>query len=181
MRAYLALGSNLGDRLSHLRDAVARLAAHDGLELVACSRIYETAPLGPPQGRYFNAAVVVETSLEPGELLEVCREVEDAGGRQRGMRWGPRTIDVDILDAGGMVVKRGDLELPHPEIVNRTFVLAPLKDVAPGWCHPLTDATASQMLAELGEPQPEELVPVFEPWEWCSPGTGHGPRDKEPA
>ena len=112
MRAYLALGSNLGDRLAHLKLAAQRLADHSDIDITACSRVYETEPVGPPQGRYYNAVIAIETSLPPEDLLKVCKHVEDQGERVRTIRWGPRTIDLDIIDAGGTVVRSEDLVLP---------------------------------------------------------------------
>ena len=135
MRAFLGLGSNLGDRLAHLRDAVASLSG-----VVAVSPVYETTPVGGPtnQPGFLNAVVVIETDLTPRQLLGVCHRLESAAGRQREERWGPRTLDVDILLIGDLVVDEPDLQIPHPRMWSRRFVVAPLLDVAPelvpeGW------------------------------------------------
>jgi 2-amino-4-hydroxy-6-hydroxymethyldihydropteridine diphosphokinase len=127
--AYLALGSNLGDRLEHLRAATSRLDATEGIDVVRSSRIYETDPVGPPQPAYLNAVIAVDTTLEPRELLEACRGVEDALGRVRVERWGPRTIDVDILVYDERTVAEPGLEIPHPRMHERGFVLVPLGEL----------------------------------------------------
>jgi 2-amino-4-hydroxy-6-hydroxymethyldihydropteridine diphosphokinase len=127
-RAFLGLGSNLGDRLAHLRSAVGALP-----DLVAISPVYETAPVGGPddQGRYLNIVVEVDTAADPGELLEVCRSLETAAGRVREARWGARTLDVDVLWIEGAIVDEPELQVPHPRMWERRFVLAPLADLAP--------------------------------------------------
>jgi 2-amino-4-hydroxy-6-hydroxymethyldihydropteridine diphosphokinase len=127
--AYLALGSNLGDRLEHLREAVRRLGATDGIDVARSSRIYETEPVGPPQPPYLNAVLEVETTLSPRELLEACQAVEDALGRVRAERWGPRTIDVDVLTYDELTVDEPDLVIPHPRMHERGFVLVPLGEL----------------------------------------------------
>ena len=128
MRAFLALGSNLGDREAILRAAVAALD-----DVVAVSPVYETAPLGGPggQGPYLNAVVELDTRRSPRDLLEVCRRLEAAAGRVRGERWGARTLDVDVLLVGDLVVDEPDLVVPHPRLWERRFVVAPLADLAP--------------------------------------------------
>jgi 2-amino-4-hydroxy-6-hydroxymethyldihydropteridine diphosphokinase len=132
-RAYLALGSNLGDRRSSLQSAVDALAAAVGVTVVAVSRVYETAPVGgPPQDAYYNAVVAVETRVTASELLALAHRIEDAAGRERAERWGPRTLDVDVLLYGDAVIDEPDLVVPHPRMWERGFVLAPLRDVAPG-------------------------------------------------
>lgn len=128
-RAYLALGSNLGNRLGHLRAAVRLLEETDRIDVVRSSRIYETDPVGPPQPAYLNAVIEVETSRSPRELLEACRDVEDALGRVRTERWGPRTIDVDVLTFDEQTVDEPDLQVPHPRMHERGFVLVPLGEL----------------------------------------------------
>lgn len=127
--AYLALGSNLGDRLELLREAVRRLGGTDAIEVVRSSRVYETEPVGPPQPAYLNAVVEIRTTLGPRELLEACRAVEDDLGRVRTERWGPRTIDVDILTFDELTVDDPDLQIPHPRMHERGFVLVPLGEL----------------------------------------------------
>jgi 2-amino-4-hydroxy-6-hydroxymethyldihydropteridine diphosphokinase len=132
VRAHLALGSNLGDRLANLQGALDGLAATEGIEVVAWSSVFETDPVGGPvQDDYLNAVVEVDTTLTPHELLAVCGRLEQAAHRVRLERWGPRTLDVDVLLVGDLVVATDDLEVPHPRMWERTFVLAPLHDVAP--------------------------------------------------
>jgi 2-amino-4-hydroxy-6-hydroxymethyldihydropteridine diphosphokinase len=131
-RAYLGLGSNLGDRLLHLRGAVAGLAQAPGVTVVAVSSVYASDPVGgPPQPEYLNAVVAVDTDRSSRELLELARHLEDAAGRIRGERWGPRSLDVDVLLVGREVVDEPDLVVPHPRLFERDFVLAPLADLAP--------------------------------------------------
>ncbi len=130
-RAYLGLGSNLDDRLALLQGAVDGLAAADDVTVVAVSNVYETAPVGPDQPDYLNAVVAVDTSLSPRALLELAQSLERAAHRVRGERWGPRTLDVDVLLVGDERVDDPDLEVPHPRLHERAFVRIPLRDVAP--------------------------------------------------
>jgi 2-amino-4-hydroxy-6-hydroxymethyldihydropteridine diphosphokinase len=131
-RGYLGIGSNLGDRLAYLQLAVDQLARRPGIEVVAASRVYETAPVGgPPQDAYLNAVVAIDTDLGPNELLHVCQLIEERAERVRVERWGPRTLDVDVLLLDDWQVDDEDLTLPHPRMWERGFVLAPLRDVAP--------------------------------------------------
>lgn len=126
-RAFLGLGSNLGDRRAYLRDALARIP-----DVVAVSRVYETAPVGgPEQGPFLNIVVQLDTERTARELLEVCRECETAAERVREVRWGPRTLDVDVLWIDGVTVDEPDLIVPHPRMFERAFVLMPLRDLAP--------------------------------------------------
>lgn len=128
MRAFVALGSNLGNRREHLRRAVAGLP-----DVVAVSGVYETDPVGGPAGQppYLNAVVELDTDLSPRELLEAGRRLERAAARKRGERWGPRTLDVDVLLVGDLTVDEPDLQVPHPQLRERAFVLVPLHDLAP--------------------------------------------------
>ena len=129
MRAYLGLGSNLGDRRAHLRAAVAALP-----DVVAVSPVYETDPVGGPPGQspYLNLVVALETDLSPRQLLDVARTLEEAAGRVRSERHGPRTLDVDVLLVGDLTVHDDDLVVPHPRMWQRRFVLVPLADLAEG-------------------------------------------------
>ena len=127
--AYLALGSNLGDRLEHLRVAARKLESTKGIDVVRSSRVYETEPVGPPQPQYLNAVIEVDTTLMPRELLDAARGVEDSLGRVRAERWGPRTIDVDILLYDEQTVDEADLVIPHPRMHERGFVLVPLGEL----------------------------------------------------
>jgi 2-amino-4-hydroxy-6-hydroxymethyldihydropteridine diphosphokinase len=128
--AYLALGSNQGDRRGHLRQAIASLP---GVRRV--SGIYETAPVGgPEQGPYLNCVVEIDTDLGPRDLLAECQRVEREAGRVRTVHWGPRTLDVDILLFDDLAVDEPDLVVPHPRMAHRRFVLEPLADLAPDRC-----------------------------------------------
>jgi 2-amino-4-hydroxy-6-hydroxymethyldihydropteridine diphosphokinase len=122
------LGSNLGDRRAHLREAVAALP-----DVVAVSPVYETSPVGGPEGQgpYLNCVVELQTELEPRELLAVAQRLEAAAGRERKERWGPRTLDVDVLLVDDLTVEEPDLVVPHPRMWERRFVLVPLADLAP--------------------------------------------------
>jgi len=147
--AYLALGSNLGDRAENLREAVRRLEAPD-LRIKKRSSIYETAPRYVlDQGEYLNAVVEIETDLFPIQLLKRARKVEQAMGRERLMVNGPRNIDIDILFYGRIVIDTPDLKVPHPRMPERRFVLEPLEEIAPELRHPLTGKTAAEMSAAL--------------------------------
>lgn len=128
--AYLALGSNEGDRMATLQRAVDRLDATSGIAIQRSSRIYETDPVGgPPQPQYLNAVVEARTSLDARELLDACHRVEQSLGRERVVRWGPRTIDIDILTYGRERIDEPDLMIPHPRMHQRGFVLAPLLEL----------------------------------------------------
>lgn len=132
IRAYLGIGSNLGDRLDHLQRGVDRIDAAPHVRVVAVSPVYETTPVGgPPQGDFLNAVVAVETTLDPHALLTVCAAVEAAADRVREVRWGPRTLDVDVLLFDDLRLDDPDLTIPHPRMLERAFVLAPLHDLAP--------------------------------------------------
>lgn len=121
-RVYVALGSNLGDRVAHLAHARMRLAVLPGTTLVAASVIEETAPLGPvPQGPYLNQMLLLETTLAPAELLRYGQGIEMERGRERGVRWGPRTLDLDIVRFGDRVVQSPGLTIPHAQLDARDF------------------------------------------------------------
>jgi 2-amino-4-hydroxy-6-hydroxymethyldihydropteridine diphosphokinase len=134
VRAFLGLGSNLGDRRAILRRAVGAIE-----DLVAVSPVYETEPVGgPDQGAFLNIVVELATRRSPHELLELCRRLEQDAGRVRAERWGPRTLDVDVLWVDGVAVADPDLTVPHPRMHERNFVMRPLLDLdptlsVPGW------------------------------------------------
>jgi len=133
MRAYVALGSNLGDSRQQLLDATAALANLPHTRVLARSRFYRTPPWGVrDQPDFLNAVVALETPLPPHALLQALLEIERVAGRQRGgLRWGPRTLDLDLLHVDGYAISDETLTLPHPHIAQRAFVLLPLRDVAP--------------------------------------------------
>jgi 2-amino-4-hydroxy-6-hydroxymethyldihydropteridine diphosphokinase len=128
-RAYLSLGTNVGDRAEHLREGV-RLVAADTAHRV--SRVYQTEPVGAvAQGDFWNLVVELDTTETPEELLALAHRAEVARGRVRDVRWGPRTLDVDILYVEGVARVDPDLTLPHPRLYDRAFVMAPLRELAP--------------------------------------------------
>ena len=132
--AALGLGANLGDAANALRTAIAGLAADPQVEVTSVSGLWRTAAIGgPEQTDYLNAVALVETSLAPRELLDLAQSLERAAGRRRNVRWGPRTLDVDLLDLEGVRSDDPELMLPHPRAHERAFVLAPWAQVAPDW------------------------------------------------
>ena len=151
---YVALGSNLGDRDRQLAAALVALSATDGVEVVAVSPVYETDPVGPPpQGAYLNAAVRLRTVLTPSALLGRLLEIETAQGRSRGpTRDTPRTLDLDLLFYGDQIRLDPDLEIPHPRLADRPFVLEPLCDLAPDFVHPVLQVTVKNLARRVRDP-----------------------------
>jgi 2-amino-4-hydroxy-6-hydroxymethyldihydropteridine diphosphokinase len=152
---YLGLGSNVGDRLAHLRAAAAALPGH-GVEVLASSSVYETEPVGLvlDQREFFNACLRVSTSLGPEKLLDACKAVERSLGRETGgVRHGPREIDVDLLLLGGLTYVSERLMLPHPTIAERRFVLVPLLELDPELALPNTGLRLSEALERLAPGQ----------------------------
>lgn len=145
-RAVIALGSNLGDRREHLHLAVVRMR-DAGVEMLRGSPVFETEPIGPEQQAYLNAVVLVETDLEPNELMSLLLHIEQLAGRVREERWGPRTLDLDIIDIDGVAMETESLTIPHPRSHERAFVLIPWAHVAPDWVHPRTGLTIRAMIS----------------------------------
>ena len=130
METYLALGSNMGDSLQYLKSAVSLLDQYEGIQVIKQSKIYETDPYGDvPQDDYLNAVIQVDTTLDPHDLLKVVNKIEADLDRERLIRWGPRTIDIDIILMGDLTIETPDLIIPHKELTKRSFVLIPLRDV----------------------------------------------------
>jgi len=149
-RAVLAAGSNLGDRLENLQGGVDGLFDAPGLEFVAVSPVYETAPVGgPPQPDYLNAVIIARTALPARTILDRAHGVEEAFQRVREQRWGPRTLDLDLIVCGGEVSDDPELTLPHPRAHERAFVLLPWHDIDPGAEIP-GHGTVAELLAGLG-------------------------------
>jgi len=153
----IGLGANLGDRLETLRSAVRRLEALG--RVLEISRLYESGPLGPPQPDYLNAAVLLESTLGPRELLEGLLGIEREHGRQRRERWGPRTLDLDLLYGPELVLEEPGLSVPHPELHCRAFALLPLLDVAPLALDPRTGLRYSELLQDLDQRSVRSLEP----------------------
>ena len=148
--AYIALGSNLGNPLEQLRQA--RRSLNELGEVTGASSLYRTAPVGGPPGQadYLNAVVALEPSADdPRVLLQELLTLEARQGRTRSVRWDARTLDLDLLAYGDRVLNTPSLSLPHPRLLERAFVLAPLCEVAPGWRHPLTGEAACTVLGRL--------------------------------
>jgi 2-amino-4-hydroxy-6-hydroxymethyldihydropteridine diphosphokinase len=132
MRVVFALGSNLGDRLDYLRGAAQKAAGIAELQDLVCSPVYETEPVGgPAQDRYLNAVLLAQTALSPDDLLALAQGWEGLAGRERAERWGPRTLDVDLIVVGDARSHTPELTLPHPLAHERAFVLAPWHDIEP--------------------------------------------------
>jgi len=159
MRAYVAVGSNLGDRWGNLALAARLLRAAPLAAVTRASRVYDTEPVGPPQPRYLNAVLELETGRPPAALHRLLREVEEEAFRDRraGLRWGARTLDLDLLLWGDAVVREPALTVPHPRMARRRFVLAPLSELAPGLVVPGTGATVAALLEAA---PPLAVVPV---------------------
>ncbi|MGC8877522.1 2-amino-4-hydroxy-6-hydroxymethyldihydropteridine diphosphokinase [Thermus sp.] len=149
MRAYVGLGSNLGDRTGYLLLGLSALSRLPKTRLLRLSPVYETEPIGPPQPRYLNMVAELETGLPPRVLLSEMLRIEKALGRERKERFGPRTLDLDLLLYGDLVLREEGLELPHPRLHERAFVLVPLADLLPEGRHPLLGLTFAELLQGL--------------------------------
>ena len=132
----IGLGSNLGNSMAILQEAIAGLKALPTLRQFHVSPLYRTAPIGPPQPDYLNACAIAETCLEPQALLEQLQILEAAAGRERLEHWGPRTLDLDLLLYGDRQIQTPTLTVPHPYLTERAFVLIPLAAIAPDWIEP---------------------------------------------
>jgi 2-amino-4-hydroxy-6-hydroxymethyldihydropteridine diphosphokinase len=149
--AWVSLGSNLGDRREWLEQALRALHAMPGIRVEAVSSVVETTAMGPEQPDYLNAVARVETRLSPMALLGVLHGLEDAAGRTRSERWGPRTLDLDLLLFADRVVDTPLLTIPHPGIAERRFVLTPLCELNPELRHPVLDRRVEELLEALSE------------------------------
>lgn len=161
MIAYIGIGSNVGDKQGNCRRAIEALGSDPRNRLVRCSPLYNTEPVGKTDQDWFvNGVVSLKTSMEPRELLEFLVSIERKMGRVREEKWGPRTIDLDILFYGDEILNETDLRVPHPRLHERRFVLVPLKDVAPDLVHPVLGKAVSRVLAELESR--ERVIPLQE-------------------
>ena len=148
VKIYLALGSNLGDRMGNLRSAVERLSQTVNIKKI--SSVYETEPVYyKEQPLYLNAVLSAVTELEPSDLLRFVKGIESDLGRQPGFRNAPRIIDIDIIFYGDRIIETAELAIPHPRLAERAFVLVPLAEIAPGLVHPVIRKKITKLLAEV--------------------------------
>jgi len=160
--AYIGLGSNIGDREEYIEQAIFLLEKNPNIQVTKRSSNYETEAEGGEQPPFINAAIEVKTTLSPHKLLEVCQEIETALGREREVEWGPRTIDLDILLYNDQIISNDQLQIPHPLMHERLFVLKPLREIAPHVIHPALEKTIEDLYedrkeAEVGEKYDDEL------------------------
>ncbi len=149
--AYIGIGSNLGNREENCRKAITLLTGKS-IKILKCSSLYETEPWGvKEQPEFINMAVEIETHMEPLELLRAIKEIENGMGRREGLRWGPRVMDLDILLYDDLILRTQELEIPHPRLRDREFVLKPLSEIAPDKIHPLFKKSIKNLLSELSE------------------------------
>jgi 2-amino-4-hydroxy-6-hydroxymethyldihydropteridine diphosphokinase len=148
-QAAIAMGANLGDCRATLEEALAALAASPGVRLLARSRWYRSAPVGPPQPDYVNGCALLAVALGPEALLERLLATERRFGRTRGERWGPRSLDLDLLLMGDRRLHTPRLTLPHPRLRERAFVLVPLAEIAPDWIDPVSGRSVAELAAAL--------------------------------
>lgn len=152
--AILLIGGNMGDRPKFLQQAAALIAARAG-HILQESTMYETAPWGDvQQPDYLNQALVLETTMEAPALLDVLLEIEKEIGRVRRQKWGSRVIDIDMIFFNNEVITLPQLKVPHPQMQNRRFVLAPLQEIIPLWVHPILQLTVNQLLEACPDPLP---------------------------
>lgn len=142
----IALGSNLGDSLAILEAALKVLAITPNINIQAKSSWYQTKPIGPPQPDYINGCALLQVALSPQQLLETLLQVEVKFGRVRQERWGPRTLDIDLLLYDDLILDTPSLQLPHPCMSERAFVLVPLAEIAPNWVEPVSGKAIAQLV-----------------------------------
>lgn len=145
-KSAIALGSNLGDSLTILEDALKTLAQTPGIAVESSSSWYQTAPIGPPQPDYLNGCALLKVQLNPEQLLAALLEVEKQFGRVRTQRWGPRSLDLDLLLFDRIILETPKLQIPHPRMRERAFVLVPLAEIAPDWIDPGSGKAIAQLL-----------------------------------
>jgi 2-amino-4-hydroxy-6-hydroxymethyldihydropteridine diphosphokinase len=158
---YIGIGSNLGDKLRNCSDALSRLSINSSCTIDMHSGFYRTEPFGFREQPWFiNAVAKVSTSLDPPDLLKLCKEIEDGLGRRNTVRWGPRIIDLDILLWPDRIWISRDLQIPHPGLHLRRFVLKPFSDIAPSEIHPLLGIPINELLEKLSDSDRVEQLPV---------------------
>jgi len=147
---FLGLGSNLGNRIGHLSAAIQMLQENDNVNVVQVSRVIETEPMGDiAEGLFLNQVIEIETEYEPSDLLQCCLDIEQSQGRVRDKKWDSRTLDIDILFFGTLVLKGDGLNIPHPELAKRSFVLLPMNEIAPEFTHPVSKKLIRQLRSLL--------------------------------
>ena len=146
---YIGFGTNIGDREDNYDQAIKELNVADGVSVSRASRLHEYPPMGPPQPDYLNGAIEISTTLRPTELLAELNRIEAALGRERVIHWGPRTVDLDILFWGDLILNTETLTIPHPGACERLFVLEPLVEIAPDLADPRSGQKVSEILASL--------------------------------
>lgn len=149
IKCAIALGSNLGNSLDTVENALQGLANIPGIELVATSSWYQTKPIGPPQPDYVNGCAVLQVQQNPEELLTILQAIELQFGRVRQEKWGARTLDLDILLCGDLVIDTPNLTIPHGHLTERAFVLVPLAEIAPNWVEPVSKKAITQLVKEV--------------------------------
>lgn len=151
MQSIIALGSNMGDRMNYLNKAQEKISERVG-KVIKKSSILETKAYGyTEQDDFLNMAISVETALEPEELLDVLLEIELELGRVRTIHWGPRTLDLDVIYCGDIIISTEKLKVPHPDLHNREFVLKPIAEICPDFYDPLRKKTVKELLSELNK------------------------------
>ncbi len=149
-RAAISYGSNMGDKMKYIEDALSSIEDDENVRIVAKSELIETEPYGGvEQDAFLNGAAVLETLYDPEDLLHFLQSLEQKAGRERLVHWGPRTLDLDIVFYEDEVIRSDDLIVPHIDMHNRTFVLEPLTQIAPGWIHPIYQKSVAALLEEL--------------------------------
>jgi 2-amino-4-hydroxy-6-hydroxymethyldihydropteridine diphosphokinase len=148
-RSALALGSNMGDSQKVLEAAIRSLAQTPGISLEARSNWYQTKAVGPPQPDYLNGCITLQVEMPPQQLLEILLGIEQQFGRVRQERWGPRILDLDLLLFDDFIVDTPNLQIPHPRMRDRAFVLVPLAEIAPDWIEPVSGCVIKELLKEV--------------------------------
>jgi len=157
--AYIGIGSNLGDKLKHCEKAISEISRIDRHKLLAKSSLFKTQPIGHTSQDWFvNGVIKIETDLEPPELFRTLKTIESRLGRTKTFRWGPRTIDLDLLFFDDIEIHTEELEIPHPQIQNRQFVLVPLAEIDRHLIHPVFKKTILELLNNLKEDQGVEKI-----------------------
>jgi 2-amino-4-hydroxy-6-hydroxymethyldihydropteridine diphosphokinase len=157
--AYIGIGSNLGDKLNHCEKAISEISRIDRHKLLAKSSLFKTQPIGHASQDWFvNGVIKIETDLEPPELFRTLKTIESRLGRTKTFRWGPRTIDLDLLFFDDIEIHTEELQIPHPQIQNRQFVLVPLAEIDRHLIHPVFKKTIQELLNNLKEDQGVERL-----------------------